>query len=174
MERSRTNYIGGPAALQSLQVEHDVLYVVTSARACSLVSYEGSTHGNCATATIPSSNLQPLDVLPPPLRAPSLGKDAKQTGPTRFVPGQSVDVETMFKVRKRGMIIDCYHTLAFDRGGSGDDDHNRVVAASDPDKTKGDRLRMAQGLVTIMALNATTRRPTQALPAWLAATFGID
>jgi hypothetical protein len=130
MERSRTNCIGGPSMLHELQNTHGVLYVVTAVRNCSLVSYMADS---------------------------SIGGGAnlgRRTQPRRLVPGMQVDVETSFRARKRGAIIDCYHTLVL-KG-----------------ETKPiERHRMAQGVVTIMALDATTRRPTNKLPSWLRSRF---
>jgi hypothetical protein len=149
MERSRSNYIGGPAALNRLQAESNILYVVTSVRNCSLISYECS-HDDSAFS--------------------------QRTGPHTFVPGWSVDVETTFRVRRRGMVVDCYHTLLYDHeNGSGEDGGDAAACGGREVDGEGRnrRLRMAQGLVTIMALNATTRRPTQDLPSWLSSTFGL-
>lgn len=130
MERSRTNCIGGPSMLHELQNTHGVLYVVTAVRNCSLVSYMADS---------------------------SIGGGAnlgRRTQPHRLVPGMQVDVETSFRARKRGAIIDCYHTLV-------------LKGETEPIE----RHRMAQGVVTIMALDATTRRPTNKLPSWLRSRF---
>jgi acyl-CoA thioesterase FadM len=57
--------------------------------------------------------------------------------------GQQVQVTTDYVVKRSGMILECQQT-AWVQGS-----------------------RMAQGVVTLMALNAQTRRPTSKLPVWL-------
>jgi hypothetical protein len=57
--------------------------------------------------------------------------------------GQQVQVTTDYVVKRSGMILECQQT-AWVQG-----------------------YRMAQGVVTLMALNAQTRRPTSKLPVWL-------
>jgi hypothetical protein len=132
MERSRTNCIGGPSVLHELQNTHGVLYVVTAVRNCSLVSY----------------NTDPIKT-----GGANVGRRSQRP---LLAPGMQVDVETAFRVRKRGAIIDCYHTLVLED-------------AMDPTA----RHRLAQGVVTIMALDANTRRPTNTLPSWLRSRFGV-
>jgi acyl-CoA thioesterase FadM len=58
-------------------------------------------------------------------------------------PGQKVQVTTDHVVKRKGMVLECRQT-AWVQGA-----------------------RMAQGTVTLMALNAQTRRPTSKLPVWL-------
>jgi hypothetical protein len=130
MERSRTNCIGGPSMLHELQKTHGVLYVVTAVRECSLISYNTDSING--------------------------GGASRRSRRPHLVPGMQVDVETTFRVRKRGAIIDCYHTLVLEDG-------------MDPTV----RHRLAQGVVTIMALDANTRRPTNKLPSWLRSRFGV-
>lgn len=62
-----------------------------------------------------------------------------------LVPGRKLVVETAFVVKRRGMILECYQTL----------------------RTTSSDARLAQGKVTLMLLDATTRRPTTKLPVWL-------
>jgi acyl-CoA thioesterase FadM len=58
-------------------------------------------------------------------------------------PGQAVAVETAISVKRRGMVLECYQTL----------------------KTTGDvPVRLAQGKVTLVTLDANTRKPTSKLP----------
>jgi hypothetical protein len=133
MERARTNCIGGPSMLHELQNTHGVLYVVTAVRNCSLVSYNTD-----------------------PINGGGVNVGRRSQRPL-LVPGMQVEVETGFRVRKRGAIIDCYHSLVFED-------------ATDPTA----RQRLAQGVVTIMALDANTRRPTNKLPSWLRSRFGIS
>jgi len=64
-----------------------------------------------------------------------------------ILPGQKVQVETSFVVRKKGMFISCCHTASVNR------------------------VRIAQGIVNMMALDETTRRPTNKLPQWMADKF---
>ena len=66
--------------------------------------------------------------------------------PPNCMPGSVLRVETDFVARNtRGTIIDCYQTVFYPDGHT----------------------RQSQGIVTIVALNAATRRPTKRLPTWL-------
>lgn len=66
-------------------------------------------------------------------------------GTAECVPGKTVSVDTSFVTKRRGMIVECQHTLLCS-------------------ETKE---RLAQAVVTIMALNEKSRRPTSDLPQWL-------
>ena len=65
-------------------------------------------------------------------------------------PGQNLTVETSYEVKRRGMVLDCYQTLVDDKGS-----------------------RLAQGLVTLMFIKNSTRRPTSKLPEWVKEGLGI-
>ena len=65
-------------------------------------------------------------------------------------PGEQVEVETAYIVKRRGMILECWQTLRC--GGS----------------------RLAQGRVHLMFLNAKTRRPTAKFPQWVREKLGLD
>lgn len=64
-----------------------------------------------------------------------------------LIPGQSVAVETAIVMKRRGMVIECHQTLKSTAGTCD--------------------ARLAQGKVTLMLLNAKTRRPTTKLPEWV-------
>lgn len=59
------------------------------------------------------------------------------------IPGQSVTVTTLYVAKRRGMAVECAHTAYL-----------------------GDK-RIAQGIVTMVTLNAATMRPTKNLPVWM-------
>ena len=62
-------------------------------------------------------------------------------------PGEAIAVKTYFLSKRRGRVIECRQTL--------------LVSG-----TKR-RRRLAQGIVTIMILEADTRRPAKSIPKWL-------
>ena len=64
-------------------------------------------------------------------------------------PGQQVDVETVFVAKRKGMILECWQTL------------------------KSGTSRLAQGKVSLMMLDANTRRPTSKLPIWVRERIGL-
>ena len=78
--------------------------------------------------------------------------------PYRHSHPKSVDVlvETKFVTKRKGMILECQHTLF------------------SVDKANGERRRIGQAIVTIMTLNATTRRPTSDLPKWLQDMMALE
>ena len=106
LERARSNFLGGPNVLRTLQEDHGLLFVVTSIDKGALIDS-------------------------PPYRW-----------------GQSVIVETVFVAKRKGMVLECQHTLLLVN-------------------ENGDNYRIGQAIVTLMALNAKTRRPTSELPEWL-------
>lgn len=75
---------------------------------------------------------------------------------TLLIPGQVVAVETAMVVKRRGMVVECYQTL---RSTSSDNLGKREA-------TNSCTARLAQGKVTLMMLDARTRRPTAKLPGW--------
>jgi len=70
-------------------------------------------------------------------------------------PGDLVNVRTSTKIKRKGMIIECHQTLETSNQSS-----------SCPG------IPLAQGKVTIMMINRTSRRPTAKLPAWLLEKLG--
>jgi acyl-CoA thioesterase FadM len=67
-------------------------------------------------------------------------------------PGQSISVETSFVIKRKGMIVECYQTLKSDNHDS----------------------RLAQGKITLMMINDSTRRPTSKLPEWVKQKLGLS
>lgn len=65
---------------------------------------------------------------------------------TFLLPGQVVAVETAMVVKRKGMVIECYQTLR---------------------STSSPSARLAQGKVSLMMLDAKSRRPTTKLPDWV-------
>ncbi|EJK71269.1 hypothetical protein THAOC_07312 [Thalassiosira oceanica] len=120
-ERARSTFLGGPDMLRKLQEEENLLYVVTSNSDC---------HVYFDTILVEGGIEGELEM--------------------KLRPGDEVTVQTMFSVRRRGMIVDCRHRLYL-----GD----------------GPRRLLAKATITIMALNGTTRRPTSKLPQWLVDKF---
>lgn len=62
-----------------------------------------------------------------------------------LVPGQVVAVETAMVVKRKGMVLECYQTL----------------------KSTLSSARLAQGKVSLMMLDAKSRRPTAKVPMWV-------
>mmetsp|Transcript_56144 Transcript_56144/g.136012 ORF Transcript_56144/g.136012 Transcript_56144/m.136012 type:complete len:445 (+) Transcript_56144:151-1485(+) len=135
-ERPRSNLIGGPDQLRKLQDEDGVVVVVTSIEDCyhHMPNMIGR-HDYC-------------------------GGDSDEQ-PSPLYPGQRIQVETSYDVRRNGMIVDCYQTVL-----SLTDDHD-----DDDDDTL---LTLTQGKVTVMMIDAKTRRPTKRLPSWLKENLGLD
>lgn len=71
-------------------------------------------------------------------------------GSVQCRPGDTVTVQTKFSTKKRGMRIECEHT-AFCHGQ-----------------------RIAQGMVSLLTLDAKSRRPTSKLPQWLQDQLDLD
>mmetsp|Transcript_56142 Transcript_56142/g.136005 ORF Transcript_56142/g.136005 Transcript_56142/m.136005 type:complete len:463 (+) Transcript_56142:116-1504(+) len=134
-ERPRSNLIGGPDQLRKLQDEDGVVVVVTSIEDC--YHHMPNMIG----------------------RVYYRGGDRDQN-PSSLYPGQQIQVETSYDVKRNGMIVDCYQTVLSPTGGDDDDD----------DKL----LTLTQGKVTVMMIDAKTRRPTKRLPSWLKENLGLD
>jgi hypothetical protein len=72
----------------------------------------------------------------------------------RPVPGQSVvTVDTATVLKRRGTVIECYHTAS-------------LLSHSGKNS-----VRMAQGVVTLLAIDAVTKRPVTKLPVWVMETI---
>lgn len=142
-ERSRSAYLGGPAMLRKMQVEDDIVWVVTSIDEGELLLDPMVLESSCPEHDdddeAESGGLfvlvedTALDVFHP-------------------TPGQEVMVRTQFIAKRRGMIVICQHQLYMD------------VEAEVGLKR---RRLLARATVTIMALKGSTRRPTSKLPQWL-------
>jgi hypothetical protein len=72
---------------------------------------------------------------------------------TFLLPGQVVAVETAMVVKRKGMVIECYQTLR---------------------STSSPSARLAQGKVSLMMLDAKSRRPTTKLPDWVKTLLQIS
>jgi hypothetical protein len=130
-ERSRTNFLGGPNLLRQLQVEHDLLFVVTTIDPCTVVA---KTPAFTTTATMINGEHAPSSLLP-----------------------TSLLVRTTFVPKRRGRIVECHHSLLaplpHDNGHSDTTDRYQ---------------RLVHGVVTMLALQGSTRRPaTKKFPDWL-------
>jgi len=141
-ERSRTSYLGGPDVLRKMQVEDDILWVVT-----------GIDDGKLLLDSIALEHYY-LDDDDEKDGGVSLEEGTLDLHPT---PGREVIVQTSFIAKRRGMIVDCQHRLYMD-------------VNSNDGQNVGRRL-LAQATVTIMALKGSTRRPTSKLPQWLLDRF---
>jgi len=120
-ERARSNMLGGPDALRRLQHDDQTLLVVTSNQDLALMA--PSPEDDTAT----SANHQlPL-----------------------IRPGQSVTVETVAILKRRGTVVEC-HQSAF----------SSATGAC-----------LGQGVTTILAIDADTKRPVRSLPDWLLKRF---
>jgi len=142
-ERSRTNYLGGPDILRKMQVEEDILWVVTSVDDGDLMLlFDEESH--FVTDEEYHKNTTPL------------------TNSSR----REITVRTNFIVKRRGMIVECRHELFID------DEDDEDVRSDSPtslsnNSTGGRRSLLAKAKVTVMALKGSTRRPTSKLPNWI-------
>lgn len=163
-ERSRTNYLGGPAALRKMQVDADILWVVTSVDdgEVTVMLDEGSNFGSSVENDMKGGS--------------GTSEKAKDASPVRAMPStmatsrRDVIIRTNFVVKRRGMIVECRHELFMDQNDSD------VIGLSDEDDNKSEllghtnttsRILLAKATVTVMALNGSTRRPTSNLPQWI-------
>ena len=145
-ERSRTSYLGGPSSLRKMQVEDDILWVVTGVEDGELfvdtVALEHYLDGGDDERKNDGEVLQLLDG----------GLDHNM----HPLPGREVVVQTNFVTKRRGMIVDCEHRL-----------YMNVDSSIDGQKMGRSRRLLAQATVTVMALKGSTRRPTSKLPQWI-------
>lgn len=152
-ERSRTNYLGGPNSLRALQQEDDILFVVTSIRDLALVHHSSSS-------------------------------SSRHHDGGGYRAGDQVGVETNFIAKKNGMVIECWQRLVLlsDDADTDDDDHDNDDESQDSlsssssvvtTTTGNKRTLLARGVVTIMVLNGSTRRPTSKLPLRLKEMMGL-
>lgn len=153
-QRSLSNYFGGPEAMRRMQVEDDLLWVVTSVDDGELfldsivleqhhVGLEDIIeNGNAERGEFAFENITDYYLHP--------------------VPGREVMVQTNFIGKRRGMFIECHHRLYLNVEVVNRNDDGTEV------KNHGKHRRLlAQASVTIMALKGSTLRPTSKLPQWL-------
>lgn len=76
--------------------------------------------------------------------------------------GRDVIVETKFVVKRRGMVVECYHRLLMDMDMDDIDDDEE-----NENTTRKSRRLLAKATMTMLALNRVTHRPTSKLPPWL-------
>jgi len=82
----------------------------------------------------------------------SSGLEVELAAPVAMIQGGTpVLVETTLDIKRKGMICDCFQILKHEETGQ----------------------VLARGLVKVMLLNATTRRPTSKLPSWLKDQMGL-
>lgn len=138
-ERSRTDLLGGPDSLRKMQVEDDLIWVVTSVENGRLLV--GGEHFVSESSV---DDISVDDYLPE-------SEMKKIVGESKFFyanPGKEVIVQTAVEVKRRGMIIECHQSLLM------------------ADKQNQKKL-LAQATVTCVALKGSTRRPTSKLPQWV-------
>jgi hypothetical protein len=136
-ERARSTILGGPDALRRLQVDHGVVVVVTG---LTNVEYYPIVSSSIAMANIDESSRDSFVVEPTK---------------TRIL----VETETVWK--RKGTVIDCHHTAYYDNSDVA------VVPNQNTDVPFGDRRLVARGCISLLALDASTKRPVRSLPEWV-------
>ena len=137
-ERSRSDFLGGPDGLRKMQVEDDVIWLV---------------------ASVENGTLFPGDESLDPEVGDFRPEDKMKTLPAstdsifEVSPGKEVLVETSFTVKRRGMIVECHHTLWMDK-----DSRKKLLA---------------QATCVMVAVHGSTKRPTSKLPQWLLDKFTL-
>jgi hypothetical protein len=153
-ERSRTNYLGGPDILRKMQVDEDILWVVTSVDDGELMLLLNEEDSDFVEDEETRKEEKVVNTY------------LSNSTPSMNASRREITVRTNFIVKRRGMIVECRHELFMD-----DDDDDNVR----PDSSKslsnhsngGKRSLLAKATVTIMALKGSTRRPTSKLPNWI-------
>lgn len=146
-ERSRSDFLGGPQSLRSMQVDDDLIWVVTGVDNGRLFLDEirhldkNSRDNTSVDENSPEDEIKNRSILV---------ADTAEMFDSSV--GKEIVVHTAFEVKRRGMIIECHHTLLSNDG------NNR-------------RKLLAQATCTILALKGSTRRPTSNLPQWLLNKF---
>mmetsp|Transcript_23360 Transcript_23360/g.46559 ORF Transcript_23360/g.46559 Transcript_23360/m.46559 type:complete len:422 (+) Transcript_23360:309-1574(+) len=155
-ERSRTDYLGGPDSLSRMQIEEDLMWVVTGIDSGKLF-WDSFVLEN---GEILLPNYFPESCMDSKESANYADEDRDMLHNSTILtegmalhpkPGSELTVQTNFVAKRRGMIIVCHHRLWMDVG----------------DLKRKTRRLLAQSTVTIMALKGSTRRPTSKLPQWL-------
>jgi hypothetical protein len=141
-ERARTDYLGGPDVLRKMQAEDNIVWVVTGIDQCELCNLG---EAGCDDDTDREDDLD-LDL--------NNGKEVTEASTlVQCTPGRSVTVKTNFVSKRGGMIVICNHML--------------LVSTLDAKLGTYRNRRLAQGVVSIMALDAKKRRPTRNnIPQW--------
>ena len=151
-ERSRTNYLGGPSTLRKMQVEEDILWVVTSVDAGRVILMVDN-NVNCVENDVEGGNTTTKQAEDSTYLSHAI---VSSTTPS---PRRDVIVRTNFIVKRRGMIVECRHELFML------DDYDE--SSQSLTRSNVGRNLLAKATVTVMALNGSTRRPTSKLPQWI-------
>ena len=141
-ERSRTILLGGPNVLQKLKEDDGIMYVVSSISNLSLINLYHSIDDDSSDVTIPS-------------------KDEEISNLIQCQAGKDVVVKNIINIKRNGMIVEFYHTLLVPLTWK--DTESGIVTTR--------RRRLAQGVVTIVAIDKDSRRPTSKLPSYLLESF---
>lgn len=145
-ERSRSDFLGGPNALRKMQMEDDLIWVVTGVENGQLF-FGDDDNG-------PTDDV-PVDMFLPKEEMEKVRNSISKESVEKVSPGEEVIVHTSFDVKRRGMILDCHHTLWMKEGNS-------------------KKRRLAQATCIIVALKGSTRRPTSKLPQWVLDKFASE
>jgi acyl-CoA thioesterase FadM len=140
-ERSRSDFLGGPDALRKMQVDDDLIWVVTGVENGKLFTLDEGFNDISVKDYQPEDEMQKINV-----------ETSDDSAIFKVTPGKDVIVQTAFDVKRRGMILDCHHTLWMHDGMQ---------------KKK----LLAQATCVIVALKGSTRRPTSKLPQWVLDKF---
>ena len=154
-ERSRTNYLGGPDILRKMQLEEDILWVVTSVDDGKImVSLDDSSFVNNEENGVEMGN--------------TTTEKTFEKYYSYLRPSTDVFVRTNFIVKRRGMIVECWHELFKDEDDSGNNGSSKdEIRTTGLSRSNVRRSSLAQATVTVMALKGSTRRPTSKLPQWI-------
>lgn len=143
-ERSRSDFLGGPNALRKMQIDDDLIWVVTGVENGQL--FLGIDDNASLMDDVPVDNFLPEKEMQKVRHSISDNESV-----VKICPGKDVIVQTSFDVKRRGMILDCHHTLWMKDGNTSK--------------------RLAQATCIIVALKGSTRRPTSKLPQWVLDKF---
>lgn len=146
-ERARSNMLGGPDALRRLQCDHGILTVITGFTNLALIDDDNDDNDIDIDDDSTAAAEQPLLL--------------------RLVPGKSaVTIDTGTVVKRRGTLIECSQTASLV-----DDDNTESTSITSRtngcDGTRQRRRRIAQGVATLLAIDAVTKRPVSRLPDWV-------
>lgn len=141
-ERSRSDFLGGPDALRKMQVEDDLIWVVTAVENGRLFLLDENVQSAYSSEDVSVGEFRPEDAMQP------LTSRISTCG---VAPGKEVIVQTTFDVKSKGMILDCHHTIWMEDSGK--------------------KKLLAQATCVIVALKGSTRRPTSKLPQWVLDKF---
>ena len=144
-ERSRSDALGGPDSLRKMQVEDDLIWVVTGVENGRLFFGDDCWQHENFISDVSVDDYLPEDAM----RHISAGTIDKSS--FSVSPGKDVMVKTVFDVKRRGMILDCHHTLWM--------------------KSAEQKQLLAQATCIIVALKGSTRRPTSKLPQYVLDIF---